>query len=153
MSGNAIRPTGMNRQQTHSDFEPLWQTDADIVSFEIAQQFDLGELSFSATAYDSTHYSRADTDMTVGPRIGCIKKGTTPAQGQYVINEAGACASSALEALGVVQMFDLVTGGARGVTGPTIAEEIYGGSQVAGTGIYQSKYLRQSNKQNNIYKW
>ncbi len=143
LSGNAIRPTGMTRQQTHSDVEPLWQTDADVVSFEMAQQFDLGELSFSATAYDSTHYSRADTDMTVGPRIGCIKKGTTPAQGQYVINEAGACASSALEALGVVQMFDLVTGGARGVTGPTIAEEIYGGSQVAGTGIYQSKYLRQ----------
>jgi len=138
LSGNAIRPTGMTRQQTHSDVEPLWQTDADVVSFEIAQQFDLGELSFSATAYDSTHYSRADTDMTVGPRIGCIGP-----LGTYVVNEPGACASSASEALGIVQMFDLVTGGARGVTGPTIAEEIYGGSQLSGTGIYQSKYLRQ----------
>ena len=138
LSGTAIRPTGMNRQQTHSDVEPVWETDADVVSFEISQQFDLGELSFSATAYDSTHYSRADTDMTVGPRIGCVGP-----LGTYVVNEAGACASSASEALGVVQMFDLVAGGARGVRGPTIAEEIYGGSQANGTGIYQSKYLRQ----------
>ena len=49
LSGNAIRPTGMTAQQTHSDFEPIWQTDADTVSFEIAQQFDAGEFVFLAT--------------------------------------------------------------------------------------------------------
>ena len=31
LSGSAIRPTGMNRQQTHSDFEPTWETDAETV--------------------------------------------------------------------------------------------------------------------------
>ena len=36
-------------------------------------------------------------------------------------------------------MYDLVNGGARGVTGPTIAEENYGGSMTNFTGIYQSK--------------
>ena len=36
-------------------------------------------------------------------------------------------------------MYDLVNGGQRGIFGPTIAEENYGGSMVNGTGIYQSK--------------
>ena len=68
LSGNAVRPTGMTRQQTHSDFEPIWMTDSDTVTFEIAHQLDFGEISASYSTYDAAAYSRADTDMTVGPR-------------------------------------------------------------------------------------
>ncbi len=128
LSGNAIRPTGMNRQQTHSDFEPTWETDAETVIFDIAHQLDAGELSLSFATYDSFHKSRADTDMTVGPRIG-----RTNAQGVVEVNPTAQ-----------VIMYDLVNGGQRGVFGPTIAEENYGGSMQLGTGIYNSKYILQA---------
>ena len=128
LSGNAIRPTGMNRQQTHSDFEPTWETDAETVVFDIAHQLDAGELSLSFATYDSFHKSRADTDMTVGPRIG-----QRNAQGVVEVNPTAQ-----------VIMYDLVNGGQRGIFGPTIAEENYGGSMANGTGIYNSKYILQA---------
>ena len=128
LSGTAIRPTGMNRQQTHSDFEPTWETDAETVVFEMAHQLDAGELSLSYATYDSFHKSRADTDMTVGPRIG-----QRNAQGVVEVNPTAQ-----------VIMYDLVNGGQRGVFGPTIAEENYGGSMAAGTGIYNPKYILQA---------
>merc|ERR1711965_330854 len=86
LSGTAIRPTGMNRQQTHSDFEPTWETDAETVIFEIAHQLDAGELSLSYSTYDSFHKSRADTDMTVGPRVGCVN-----ASGTIIVNDGTNC--------------------------------------------------------------
>ncbi len=142
LSGTAIRPTGMNRQQTHSDFEPTWETDAETVIFEIAHQLDAGELSLSYATYDSFHKSRADTDMTVGPRVGCAN-----AQGVIVVNDGSSCAlASANATAGNVIMYDLVNGGQRGVYGPTIAEENYGGSMTNFTGIYQQKYILQSGK-------
>ena len=143
LSGNAIRPTGMNRQQTHSDFEPTWETDAETVVFEIAHQLDAGELSLSYATYDSFHKSRADTDMTVGPRVGCV----IDANGTIGVNDGTSCASAAQNATaGNVIMYDLVNGGQRGVYGPTIAEENYGGSMTGFTGIYQQKYILQSGK-------
>ena len=142
LSGTAIRPTGMNRQQTHSDFEPTWETDAETVIFEIAHQLDAGELSLSFSTYDSFHKSRADTDMTVGPRVGCAN-----ASGTIVVNDGSSCASAAANATaGNVIMYDLVNGGQRGIYGPTIAEENYGGSMTSFTGIYQQKYILQSGK-------
>ena len=141
LSGTAIRPTGMNRQQTHSDFEPTWETDAETVIFEIAHQLDAGELSLSYSTYDSFHKSRADTDMTVGPRIGCVGD----ANGTIIVNDGTSCLSAAQNATGgQVVMYDLVNGGQRGVYGPTIAEENYGGSMTAKTGIYQENYILQS---------
>ena len=143
LSGNAIRPTGMNRQQTHSDFEPTWETDAETVVFEMAHQLDAGELSLSYATYDSFHKSRADTDMTVGPRVGCV----IDANGTIGVNDGTSCASAAQNATaGNVIMYDLVNGGQRGVYGPTIAEENYGGSMTGFTGIYQQKYILQSGK-------
>ena len=143
LSGNAIRPTGMNRQQTHSDFEPTWETDAETVVFDIAHQLDAGELSLSFATYDSFHKSRADTDMTVGPRVGCV----IDANGTIGVNDGTSCASAAQNATaGNVIMYDLVNGGQRGVYGPTIAEENYGGSMTGFTGIYQQKYILQSGK-------
>ena len=143
LSGNAIRPTGMNRQQTHSDFEPTWETDAETVVFEMAHQLDAGELSLSYATYDSFHKSRADTDMTVGPRVGCV----IDANGTIGVNDGTSCASAAQNATaGNVIMYDLVNGGQRGVYGPTIAEENYGGSMTNFTGIYQQKYILQSGK-------
>ena len=143
LSGNAIRPTGMNRQQTHSDFEPTWETDAETVVFEMAHQLDAGELSLSYATYDSFHKSRADTDMTVGPRVGCV----IDANGTIGVNDGTSCASAAQNATaGNVIMYDLVNGGQRGVFGPTIAEENYGGSMTGFTGIYQQKYILQSGK-------
>ncbi len=146
LSGSAIRPTGMNRQQTHSDFEPTWETDAETVIFQIAHQLDAGELSLSYSTYDSFHKSRADTDMTVGPRIGCLK-----ASGNIEVNNGSGCinvdgtANAAANATaGNVIMYDLVNGGQRGIHGPTIAEENYGGSMTGFTGIYQKKYILQS---------
>ncbi|MFL2747803.1 MAG: TonB-dependent receptor domain-containing protein, partial [Gammaproteobacteria bacterium] len=129
LSGNAIRPTGMNRQQTHSDFEPIWETDAETVIFEIAHQLDAGELSLSYSTYDSKYKSRADTDMTVGPRIGR----TNTTTGLVEVNPTAQ-----------VIMYDLVNGGDRGVGGPTIAEENFGGSPTLKTGIYQDNYILQS---------
>jgi outer membrane receptor protein involved in Fe transport len=141
LSGNAIRPTGMTRQQTHSDFEPTWETDAETVIFEIAHQLDAGELSLSYSTYDSFHKSRADTDMTVGPRIGCVGD----ANGTIIVNDGTSCLADAQNATGgQVVMYDLVNGGQRGVYGPTIAEENYGGSMTAKTGIYQENYILQS---------
>ena len=138
LSGSAIRPTGMNRQQTHSDFEPTWETDAETVIFEIAHQLDAGELSLSYSTYDSFHKSRADTDMTVGPRVGCV----VAADGTVGVNDGSSCLSAAQNATaGNVIMYDLVVGGQRGVYGPTIAEENYGGSMTSFTGIYQQKYI------------
>ena len=155
LSGNAIRPSGMNRQQTHADFSPIWWTDSDTLTLDVAYQMDMGELSFTASTYESNHYSRVDTDMTVSPRLGCRNiNGTAanPLDDTYVVNEGTAvlaadkCGPTAALTQSV-QMFDLVTGGFRGVYGPTIAEEIYGGSQTAGTGIYQSNYmLQQTNR-------
>ena len=143
LSGNAIRPTGMNRQQTHSDFEPTWETDAETVVFEMAHQLDAGELSLSYATYDSFHKSRADTDMTVGPRVGCV----IDANGTIGVNDGTSCVSAAQNATaGNVIMYDLVVGGQRGVHGPTIAEENYGGSMTGFTGIYQQKYILQSGK-------
>ena len=143
LSGNAIRPTGMNRQQTHSDFEPTWETDAETVVFEMAHQLDAGELSLSYATYDSFHKSRADTDMTVGPRVGCV----IDANGTIGVNDGTSCVSAAQNATaGNVIMYDLVNGGQRGVFGPTIAEENYGGSMTGFTGIYQQKYILQSGK-------
>ena len=143
LSGSAIRPTGMNRQQTHSDFEPTWETDAETVIFEIAHQLDAGELSLSYATYDSFHKSRADTDMTVGPRVGCV----IDANGTIGVNDGTSCVSAASNATaGNVIMYDLVNGGQRGVYGPTIAEENYGGSMTGFTGIYQQKYILQSGK-------
>ena len=143
LSGNAIRPTGMNRQQTHSDFEPTWETDAETVVFEIAHQLDAGELSLSYATYDSFHKSRADTDMTVGPRVGCV----IDANGTIGVNDGTSCVSAAQNATaGNVIMYDLVNGGQRGIYGPTIAEENYGGSMTNFTGIYQQKYILQSGK-------
>jgi outer membrane receptor protein involved in Fe transport len=143
LSGTAIRPTGMNRQQTHSDFEPTWETDAETVVFEIAHQLDAGELSLSYATYDSFHKSRADTDMTVGPRVGCA----IDANGTIGVNDGTSCVSAAQNATaGNVIMYDLVVGGQRGVHGPTIAEENYGGSMTGFTGIYQQKYILQSGK-------
>ena len=143
LSGNAIRPTGMNRQQTHSDFEPTWETDAETVVFEMAHQLDAGELSLSYATYDSFHKSRADTDMTVGPRVGCV----IDANGTIGVNDGTSCVSAAQNATaGNVIMYDLVVGGQRGVFGPTIAEENYGGSMTGFTGIYQQKYILQSGK-------
>ena len=143
LSGNAIRPTGMNRQQTHSDFEPTWETDAETVVFEMAHQLDAGELSLSYATYDSFHKSRADTDMTVGPRVGCV----IDANGTIGVNDGTSCVSAAQNATaGNVIMYDLVNGGQRGVHGPTIAEENYGGSMTGFTGIYQQKYILQSGK-------
>ena len=129
LSGDAIRPTGMNRQQTHSDFEPIWESDAETVIFEIAHQLDAGELSLSYSTYDSKYKSRADTDMTVGPRIGR----TNTTTGLVEVNPTAQ-----------VIMYDLVNGGDRGVGGPTIAEENYGGSPTLKTGIYQDNYILQS---------
>jgi outer membrane receptor protein involved in Fe transport len=154
LSGNAIRPTGMNRQQTHADFSPIWWTDADTLTLDVAYQLDAGELSFTASTYETNHYSRVDTDMTVSPRLGCRDtKGTTSLlDDEYVVNEgtavlaANRCGPTAAP-FQTVQMFDLVTGGFRGVYGPTIAEEQYGGSQAAGSYIYQSNYmLQQTNR-------
>ncbi len=143
LSGTAIRPTGMNRQQTHSDFEPTWETDAETVVFEMAHQLDAGELSLSYATYDSFHKSRADTDMTVGPRVGCV----IDANGTIGVNDGTSCVSAAQNATaGNVIMYDLVVGGQRGVHGPTIAEENYGGSMTGFTGIYQQKYILQSGK-------
>ncbi len=143
LSGTAIRPTGMNRQQTHSDFEPTWETDAETVVFEMAHQLDAGELSLSYATYDSFHKSRADTDMTVGPRVGCV----IDANGTIGVNDGTSCVSAAQNATaGNVIMYDLVNGGQRGVFGPTIAEENYGGSMTGFTGIYQQKYILQSGK-------
>ena len=143
LSGNAIRPTGMNRQQTHSAFEPTWETDAETVVFEMAHQLDAGELSLSYATYDSFHKSRADTDMPVGPRVGCV----IDANGTIGVNDGTSCASAAQNATaGNVIMYDLVNGGQRGVYGPTIAEENYGGSMTGFTGIYQQKYILQSGK-------
>ena len=141
LSGSAIRPTGMNRQQTHSDFEPTWETDAETVIFEIAHQLDAGELSLSYSTYDSFHKSRADTDMTVGPRVGCV----VAADGTVGVNDGSSCLSAAQNATaGNVIMYDLVVGGQRGVFGPTIAEENYGGSMTGFTGIYKQDYILQS---------
>ncbi|MFL2755256.1 MAG: TonB-dependent receptor domain-containing protein [Gammaproteobacteria bacterium] len=141
LSGNAIRPTGMNRQQTHSDFEPTWENDNETVIFEIAHQLDAGELSLSYSTYDAKYKSRADTDMTVGPRIGCVGD----ANGTIIVNDGTSCLSPAQNATaGQVIMYDLVTGGDRGVGGPTIAEENFGGSPTAKTGIYQDNYILQS---------
>ena len=110
LSGTAIRPTGMNRQQTHSDFEPTWETDAETVIFEIAHQLDAGELSLSYATYDSFHKSRADTDMTVGPRVGCV----IDANGTIGVNDGTSCLSAAQNATaGNVIMYDLVNGGHR----------------------------------------
>ena len=155
LSGDAIRPTGMNRQQTHADFSPIWWTDSDTLTLDVAYQLDAGELSFTASTYESDHYSRLDTDMTVSPRLGCRDINGTPANpldDTYVVNEgtavlaANRCGPTAA-LFQTVQMFDLVTGGFRGVYGPTIAEEEFGGSQAAGTGIYQSNYmLQQTNR-------
>jgi outer membrane receptor protein involved in Fe transport len=143
LSGSAIRPTGMNRQQTHSDYEPTWETDAETVIFEIAHQLDAGELSLSYATYDSFHKSRADTDMTVGPRVGCA----IDANGTIGVNDGTSCVSAAANATaGNVIMYDLVNGGQRGIYGPTIAEENYGGSMTGFTGIYQQKYILQSGK-------
>ena len=89
---------------------------------------DAGELSLSYATYDSFHKSRADTDMTVGPRIG-----RTNAQGVVEVNPTAQ-----------VIMYDLVNGGQRGIFGPTIAEENYGGSMVNGTGIYNTNYILQA---------
>ena len=142
LSGTAIRPTGMNRQQTHSDFEPTWETDAETVIFEIAHQLDAGELSLSYSTYDSFHKSRADTDMTVGPRVGCVN-----ASGTIIVNDGTNCAAaSANLTAGNVIMYDLVNGGQRGIFGPTIAEENYGGSMTGFTGIYKQDYILQSGK-------
>ena len=103
---------------------------------------DVGELSLSYATYDSFHKSRADTDMTVGPRIGC-----TNALGVVIVNDGSSCARAADNATGGnVIMYDLVNGGQRGVHGPTIAEENYGGSMTNFTGIYQQKYILQSGK-------
>ena len=155
LSGDAIRPTGMNRQQTHADFSPIWWTDADTLTLDVAYQLDAGELSFTASTYETNHFSRVDTDMTVSPRLGCRDINGTPANpldDTYVVNEGTAvlatnrCGPTAA-IFQTVQMFDLVTGGFRGVYGPTIAEEEFGGSQAAGTGIYQSNYmLQQTNR-------
>ena len=155
LSDNAIRPSGMNRQQTHADFSPIWWTDSDTLTLDVAYQMDMGELSFTASTFESNHYSRVDTDMTVSARLGCRDINGTPANpldDTYVVNEgtavlaANRCGPTAALTQ-TVQMFDLVTGGFRGVYGPTIAEESYGGSQTAGTGIYQSNYmLQQTNR-------
>ncbi len=155
LSGNAIRPSGMNRQQTHADFSPIWWTDSDTLTLDVAYQMDMGELSLTASIFESNHYSRVDTDMTVSPRLGCRDINGTPANlldDTYVVNEgtavlaANRCGPNAALTQ-TVQMFDLVTGGFRGVYGPTIAEEIFGGSQSAGTGIYKSNYmLQQTNR-------
>jgi hypothetical protein len=69
---------------------------------------DAGELSLSYSTYDSKYKSRADTDMTVGPRIGR----TNTTTGLVEVNPTAQ-----------VIMYDLVNGGDRGVGGPTIAEE------------------------------
>jgi outer membrane receptor protein involved in Fe transport len=149
LSGNAIRPTGMTRQQTHSDFEPIWMTDSDTVTFEIAHQLDMGEISASYSTYDAAAYSRADTDMTVGPRLGCRDtQGTaSTADDVYVVNEGTAVLATArcgatAALTQTVNMLDLVEGGMRGIKGPTIAEEFKGGAA-----IFQDKYyLSQGNR-------
>ena len=146
LSGDAIRPTGMNRLQTHSDFEPFWRTDADTVTFEIAHQLDIGEISASYTTYDSMHISRADTDMTVGARLACRDtQGTaSKADDVYVINEGNAVLATArcgatAALFQSVNMLNLVEGGFRGVNGPTIAEEFKGGAAIFKDEYYLSK--------------
>jgi hypothetical protein len=83
----------MNRQQTHADFSPIWWTDSDTLTLDVAYQLEAGELSFTASTYESDHYSRLDTDMTVSPRLGCRDINGTPANpldDTYVVNEGNA---------------------------------------------------------------
>ena len=122
ITGNAKRPANMQRGQVHADFAPIWEVDSDLTQLLISHDLDAGTLSFNATLQNSNYYNRADTDMAVGPRIGCKKSGVVA-----VNTGDGNCDSAADNASGgTFNLMDIAVGGYRGVTGPTIAEEIAG---------------------------
>ena len=131
---NSVRPANMKRGQTHVDFAPVWEVDSDLTQLLISHDLDAGTLSFNATLQDSNYYNRADTDMAVGPRIGCKNNA-----GAVVVNDGtGVCASAAQNASGgTFNLMNIAVGGYRGVRGPTIAEEIAGNITV----LEQDKYL------------
>ena len=131
---NSVRPANMQRGQTHVDFAPVWETDSDLTQLLISHDLDMGTISFNATLQDSNYYNRADTDMAVGPRIGCAN-----AAGNIVVNDgSGICARAADNASGgTFNLMNIAVGGYRGVRGPTIAEEIAGNI----TALEQDKYL------------
>tara|TARA_B100001057_G_scaffold493960_1_gene589500 strand:- start:145 stop:3537 length:3393 start_codon:yes stop_codon:yes gene_type:complete len=120
LSGNEIRPANMTARQTHANFTPIWQRDSDVTTLNIDHDLGFGSIGFTYTDYTYHGLDRGDSDMAVNP-----KNLTPDGSGSYVLNPT---------------KYPMINSGVRsqrGVTAPTIAEEMAGNN----ASLYQSKYI------------
>ena len=119
LSGNEIRPANMTARQAHANFTPIWQRDSDVITLNIDHELDMGSIGFTYTGYTYHGLDRGDSDMAVNP-----KNLMPDGNGSYVLNPT---------------KYPMINSGVRsqrGVTAPTIAEEMAGNLAV----LYQPKY-------------
>ncbi len=122
LSGNEIRPANMTARQTHANFTPVWQRDSDVYTLNIDHELDMGSIGFTYTGYTYHGLDRGDSDMAVNPRN---LKVDANAAGGYSLDDT---------------LYPMINSGVRsqrGVTAPTIAEEMAGNL----ANLYQSKYI------------
>ena len=128
LSGNEIRPANMTARQAHANFTPIWQRDSDAYTLNIDHDLDFGSIGFTYTGYTYHGLDRGDSDMAVNPRN---LKVDANAAGGYSLDDT---------------LYPMINSGVRsqrGVTAPTIAEEMAGNL----ADLYTSQYtLVNSNR-------
>ena len=118
--GVDLRPSGMTARQAHANFTPIWQRDSDVTTLNIDHELDFGSIGFTYTDYTYHGLDRGDSDMAVNPKNLKLN-----ANGTYSLD---------------TNLYSMINSGVRsqrGVTAPTIAEEMAGNN----AGLYKPEYI------------
>ena len=118
--GVDLRPSGMTARQAHANFTPIWQRDSDVITFNLDHELDFGSIGFTYTDYTYHGLDRGDSDMAVNPKNLKLN-----ANGTYSLDTT---------------LYSMINSGVRsqrGVTAPTIAEEMAGNN----AGLYKPEYI------------